>query len=115
MMLVDHDAVEAGLAAVLQLIEVHTIQLLGPFGAKMLVGKHQVVVAVLPGLVLRIRRVPHLSKEVDFLDHIGPPTPVPQGAVRKSRTTCTNSAGFSISGIWPHLSMICTVAPGIAC
>src|SRR5262245_37186626 len=75
MMLVNHHTVEAGLAAVLQLIEVHAVQLLGPFGAKMLVGKHQVVVAVLSGLILRIRRVPHLREEVNFLDHVGPPTP----------------------------------------
>src|SRR4029450_2618761 len=75
MMLVNHHAVEAGLAAVLQLIEVHAVQLLGPFGAKMLVAKHQVVVAVLSGLILRICRIPHLSEEVNFLDHVGPPTP----------------------------------------
>src|SRR4029453_7723962 len=129
MMLVNHHAIKAGLAAVLQLIEVHAIQLLGPFGAKMLVRKHQVVVAMLSSLALWIRRVPHFGEEVDFLDHVGPPTPerwlmqpgpgqvcwtfqAPQGAVRKSRTTCTNSVGFSISGMWPHLSRICAVAPG---
>src|SRR5215510_11083515 len=75
MMLVNHHTIEAGLAAVLQLIEVHAIQLLGPFGAKMLVGKHQVVVAVLSGLILRICRVPHLGEEVNFLDHVEPPPP----------------------------------------
>src|SRR5215468_914839 len=132
MMLVNHHTIEAGLAAVLQLIEVHAIQLLGPFGAKMLVGKHQVVVAVLSGLILRICRVPHLGEEVNFLDHVEPPPPerlltrprpgqvcwkvsmAHQGAVRKSRTICTNSVGFSISGMCPHLSIIFAVAPGMA-
>ena len=38
--LVDHDPVEARLRGVLQLVEVHGVELLRALGAELLVGKH---------------------------------------------------------------------------
>ena len=73
MVLVDHDTVEPYLSAILKLVEVHAVQLVGFFGAEILVGKHQVVVAQFLGLILGIGRVSHLSKEKYFFDHPWPP------------------------------------------
>ena len=80
-MLVDHHPIKTMLRAVLELIEVHAVEGLGLFRTEMRIGKHQVIIAKLPGFLLRISRIPHLGEEVDFLNHVG--TPI-QDAVRPS-------------------------------
>src|SRR4029453_13513637 len=79
MMLVNHHPVKASLGAILQLLKVHAVELLGPFGAEMRIGKHQVIVAKLSGRILGIRCIPHLGEEVDFLDHARSPN-LPQAS-----------------------------------
>ena len=113
--LVDHDAVEARLGGVLQLVEVHGVELLGALGAELLVGEHQIVVAVPARLGLRVRRVAHLGEEVDLSDHgLGPRSWAARYARRKSSTARAKASGCSISGMCPAPSSTFAVAPGMA-
>ena len=74
--LVDHDAVEARLGAVLQLFEIHAVEVFGLLGTEVLVGEHQVVITEVSGFVLGIVGVAHFGEKEYFPFHQAPLAPI---------------------------------------